>query len=314
MQSKGTQCTEPKEPQEPKDPKPRSPRNPRNPRTPSHGTQETQGTLGTQGTHATEPKEPKPQNPRNPRNPNELNGTNWRSHVSWTVQVLPFLEQTALYDGWVTATNNFVGTSATNHSDFHGTTAPMTELHKDVRIDAFYCPSYTGGSKIGGTPVAGATHYDNGNGIKTCGDAPEKDSQTGLLCYRGNFGKGTGNSFDQTDGQGAFGWKTRQGFKNFTDGTSSSIMLLENAFGVGWATGTTTLSMARSYPGNKSAINQAALSFRDVICNIGLGSEHPSGANVSMIDGSTKFLSFSLNAAVFDNLMQVNDGSVVDLP
>ena len=249
-----------------------------------------------------------------PRNANELNGTNWRSHVSWTVQCLPFLEQMALYDGWVTATNNFVGTSATNHSDFHATTAPMTELHKDVRIDAFYCPSYTGSLKIGGTPVAGATHYDNGNGIKTCGDAPEKDSQTGLLCYRGNFGKSPGNSFDKTDGQGAFGWKTRQGFKSFTDGTSLSIMLLENAFGVGWATGTTTLSTARSWPGNKSAINKPALSFRDVICNNGLGSEHPSGANVSMIDGSTRFLSFSLNAAVFDNLMQVNDGNVVDLP
>ena len=60
--------------------------------------------------------------------------------------------------------------------------------------------------------------------------------------------------------------------------------------------------------------NKAGLHFRGAIPNVGLGSEHPSGANVSMIDGSTRFLSFSLNATVFDNLMQVNDGNVVDLP
>ena len=62
------------------------------------------------------------------------------------------------------------------------------------------------------------------------------------------------------------------------------------------------------------AINKAGLHFRGAIPNVGLGSEHPSGANISMIDGSTRFLSFSLNATVFDDLMQVNDGNVVDLP
>ena len=68
---------------------------------------------------------------------------------------------------------------------------------------------------------------------------PLADSQTGLLCYRGNLGAGPKNGAgawtqdtNAVDGQGAFGWENRQGFRNFIDGTSNSILLVENALGV----------------------------------------------------------------------------------
>jgi len=264
--------------------------------------------------------------PTDPTNANGLNNMLWQSHVSWAVQILPFTEESQLYDDWVAATNNFVGNSPTSWNDFQNTTGPMTNLHYDVRINALYCPSYTGELVIAstGTPV-GATNsaqYLGGGCYKAAGGmsgaAPPATSRTGLSCYRGNFGKGTGNSFDRTDGQGAFGWKQRQGFKDITDGTSTSILLVENAYGAAWAGGPCTLATARSWvtgAGNASAINQGDLSFRGVIPNNGIGSEHPGGASVAMIDGSTRFLSFeSLNATVFDNLMQVNDGNAVSLP
>ncbi len=254
--------------------------------------------------------------PTDPSNGNGLNNMLWQSNVGWTVQCLPFLEQSALYDAWVTATNNFVGPNPDSWNDFQGTTGPMTNLHSDVRINAFYCPTYTGTSKIGGTPVAGVTHYDNINCLKATADGapPEATSQTGLICYRGNFGYGRGNSFDASDGEGAFGWKERQGFKDITDGTSTSILLVESAYGVAWASGPPTLATARGWPGNTPVVNKPAISFRTVIPNNGLGSEHPSGASVAMIDGSTSFLNFTLASATWDNLMQVNDGNVVELP
>ena len=264
----------------------------------------------------------------NKLHPNGPNPTFWQSHVSWTVQCLPYLEQSALYDAWVAATQNFVGPNPNAWNDFNGI-GSQTNLHSDVRIASFYCPSYTGSLKINGTPVAtaglpGCANYDNGGSFKAAGGnsstpPPLADSQTGLLCYRGNFGagpkNGAGNWTQDTtaaDGQGAFGWANRQGFKQFIDGTSSSIMLVENALGVAWAGGPPSLTLARQ--GATSAINKAGLHFRGAIPNVGLSSEHPSGANVSMIDGSTKFLSFTLNATVFDNLSQVNDGNPVTLP
>ena len=256
--------------------------------------------------------------PTDPSNGNGLNNMLWQSHVGWTVQVLPFLEQSALYDDWVAATSNFVGTKVDSWNDFHKTTGPMTNLHSDVRINAFYCPTYTGTLKIGGTPVAGATHYDGGGSFKAAanGPPPEATSQTGLICYRGNFGLGRSNSYDKSDGEGAFGWKKRQGFKDITDGTSTSILLVESAYGVAWASGPSTLATARSFSGSTTVpvINKAAIGFRDVTPNNGLGSEHPSGALVAMIDGSTSFLNFKLASATWQNLMQVNDGNVVDLP
>ena len=262
------------------------------------------------------------------KNPNKLNAMFWQSHVGWTVQCLPYLEQSALYDAWVAATQNFVGPNPNSWNDYNGV-GSQTNLHSDVRIDSFYCPSYTGSSKINGTPVAqnglsGATNYDNGNCFKSAGGngstpPPLAESQTGLLCYRGNLGAGPKNGAgawtqdtNAVDGQGAFGWENRQGFRNFIDGTSNSILLVENALGVAWAAGPPSLTLARQ--GATSAINKAGLHFRGAIPNVGLGSEHPSGANVSMIDGSTRFLSFNLGDTVFDNLMQVNDGNVVDLP
>ena len=250
------------------------------------------------------------------------NSTTWQSHVGWAVQILPFLEETQLYDDWVAATSNFVGPNPASWNDFQNLTRNNPNLHSNVRINAFYCPSYTGELVIAssGTPV-GATnsgHYTSAGAIKAAAPAsgpPAATSRTGLICYRGNFGKGQNNNFDTNDRQGAFGWKQRQGFKDITDGTSTSILLIENAFGVAWAGGPTSLATSRSHPGNVSSINQADLSFRGVIPNNGLGSEHPGGASVAMIDGSTRFLSFdSLNATVFDNLMQVNDGNAVSLP
>jgi prepilin-type N-terminal cleavage/methylation domain-containing protein len=243
-----------------------------------------------------------------------LNSMAWQSHVSWIVQALPFFENAPLYDQWVSATKNFVGSSPASWDDFKSITAGMSNLHNDVQINALYCPSYTGGLVIDGTPVAGPGGYDGGSNTGVSGTPPNKTSRTGLSCYRANFGRGTSNNMETTDGEGALRWKTRHGIKDITDGTSTSILLVENGFGVAWAAGFPAITTARS-SSNIVGINKPALPFRGDIPNIGLTSEHPSGAHVSLVDGSTRFLNYnSLSDTVWVNLMHVKDGAAVSVP
>lgn len=244
---------------------------------------------------------------------NDLNSMLWQDHVGWIVQLLPGLEETALYDTWVSVSKNFAGSTAstTSWADMRAATASRNDMHNDVRMPVLYCPSYTGTLVIDGTPIAGASNY--GGTTQVSGTPPPAMSKTGLTCYRGSYGKGTSNSFQTTDGQGAFKWRTRHGFKDITDGTSSSIMIAENAFGVAWASGPASLTTANN-SSSIAAINKVAMDFRGALSNVGLGSEHPNGANVAMVDGSTRFLTFDMSDTMWRNLMQVNDGNVVSLP
>jgi prepilin-type N-terminal cleavage/methylation domain-containing protein/prepilin-type processing-associated H-X9-DG protein len=249
---------------------------------------------------------------------NDLNSMLWQDHVGWIVQILPAMEESSLYDTWVTVSKNFAGTTAstTSWTDMRGLTQSRRDMHSDVRISALYCPSYTGTLVIAGTPVAaGAANYSGttkviANDLNTVLSATSK---TGLTCYRGSYGKGTNQDFQTTDGQGVFKWRTRHGFKDIVDGTSTSILIAENAFGAAWAGGPPTLTTANN-SSNVAAINQAAMSFRGAIPNVGLGSEHPNGANVAMVDGATRFLTFDMTDTLWRNLMQVNDGNVVTIP
>jgi prepilin-type N-terminal cleavage/methylation domain-containing protein/prepilin-type processing-associated H-X9-DG protein len=246
---------------------------------------------------------------------NDLNSMLWQDHVSWIVQILPALEEASLYDTWVTVSKNFAGTGAST-TDMRGLTQSRRDMHVDVRISALYCPSYTGTLVIAGTPVAaGAANYPGTARVMAndLNSVLSATSKTGLTCYRGNYGKGTNQDFQTTDGQGAFRWRTRHGFKDIVDGTSTSILIAENAFGAAWAAGPPSLTTANN-SSNAAAVNQAAMSFRGAIPNVGLGSEHPNGANVAMVDGAIRFLTFDMNDALWRNLMQVNDGNVVALP
>ena len=242
-------------------------------------------------------------------------GTVWWHSVSWIVTVLPALEEQVLYDGWVDVTDNFGGSNpaGNQNTDFDANAIKArTDLHSDTRLSILMCPSYTGTLTIGGTPVSGAGNYGSvAGGMHD--PLPDAAGRTGMTCYRGNFGVGTSNQYRLTDGQGAFRIQQAQGFRDITDGTSTSILIAENAFGVAWSSGVNALTTANDGSG-VAAVNKAAMNFRWSISNTGLSSEHPNGANIAMIDGSTRFLNFKISDTVWRNLMQVNDGVPTDLP
>ena len=255
---------------------------------------------------------------------NVLNNMLWQDSVSWIVQILPHLEEDSVFQTWVTATRNFQGMYA-SLTDIRGFVTPA--MSKDVRINALYCPSYTGRLVIGGAAVGGPVNEsyatNAGSGVRLNQDFHKTD-RTGLTCYRANFGvspTGAHNNFDALDGTGAFGWQKKMGFKDFVDGTSKTVMLVENSCGQSWFAGalastvagnnTTTLSNGVwSATSNTAwAVQQPAVEMRGYLANVGLGSEHMSVGGAMMADGSVQFLSFNnLSPQIWLSLLSSKGG------
>ena len=264
---------------------------------------------------------------------NNINNMLWQHSVSWIVQILPYFEQASLYDTWNSATRNFVGTSAGSLTDIRGSvTAAMS---KNVRIPELYCPSYTGGLVINGVAVGGPvneTYATNASIEVRLGQDFHKSDQTGLTCYRANYGvspissQGLGwyYDFDHLDGKGGLNWKTQKKLRDFTDGTTKSVVLVENSCGQSWfagalaatiaGNGTTVLSNGTWTVGGLTtwAVQQGAVEIRTYLANDGLGSEHMSVGGVTMADASVRFLDFnSMTAQVWLSLLSPNQGENV---
>jgi hypothetical protein len=260
---------------------------------------------------------------------NVLNNMLWQDSVSWIVQTLPYLEEVAVFQTWVTATRNFQGMYA-SLTDIRGFVTPA--MSKNVRINALYCPSYTGGLVLNGAAVGGPVNEsyatNAGSGVRLNQDFHKTD-QTGLTCYRANFGvspTGNHNNFDLLDGTGAFGWQKKKGFKDFTDGMSKTVMLVENSCGQSWFAGalastvagnnTTTLSNGTWSAASNTAwaVQQPAVEMRGYLANVGLGSEHTTVGGVMMADGSVQFLSFdSLTPQIWLSLLSSKGGENVQV-
>lgn len=243
---------------------------------------------------------------------NVLNNMLWQDSVSWIAQILPQLEEAALYDTWVTTTRNFQGTLS-SLTDIRGVVTPA--MSKNVRINPLYCPSYTGLHKINGAAVGGPVNEsyatNASSGVRLNQDFHKTD-RTGLTCYRANYGvspissSGLGwyQDFDHLDGKGGLNWKAKKPFSDFTDGMSKTVVLVENSCGQSWfagalaatiaGNGTTVLSGGNWTAGSATtwAVNSPAVEIRGYLANTGLGSEHPGVGGVMMADGAVRFLSF----------------------
>ncbi len=255
----------------------------------------------------------------------------WGPNVSWIVQILPFFEESPCYDQWASTTNNFSpsGGSFYNIGPYNNSTAPPAEISTGKLISNLYCPSYTGNSVINGTAVGSASGgmYAGWSvdGYRRMGTTSEKTDKTGLTCYRANFGvvRSGANDMNGVDGTGALEWVRKKGFKDFTDGTSKTVMVLESALGQPWfahvmpaSVSSTNASPATpvgttwtvSNP-DGAVVNQPRKDFY-FLANIGLGSEHPGGGAIAMADGSTQFLSEQISFPVLWALGTRNLGSL----
>ena len=218
----------------------------------------------------------------------------------WTVLILPYMEDTALHDGFeieelFTSTTNVRG-SAINH-----------ELFKRDN-PAFKCPT---------DPVSNiGTNYLTYMGVQGGGPCPVCTSQSNQRVFYDN---------------GAMILNSKISLRKITDGTSKTFLIGESRFAdqsrqdgqffpgwTGWASsaksgrwampmvltgmsalGINSLDPVQFDPSRTGTLNYQTRAF---------GSHHPGGANFARTDGSLEFISESTDLVLLFNQAIRNDG------
>ena len=208
-----------------------------------------------------------------------------RNFWGWGAFVLPFVEESALYDRidfnfqWVNGGNSNSGISTTP-------------------LSAFLCPSDT----------SGALNAKENNNAKSN--------------YLGSFGNKPINQyhFDTSGSRGIFTRNSEIRFRHITDGTSQTILLGERIgetkngsdYKAGlWAgirgEGKPYLAVGRG-PGSATDVNNTVNGPNSWTLSV---SNHPSGCNVAKVDGSVEFLNDSINVTAYQYLIQIDDGQPI---
>ena len=254
------------------------------------------------------------------QNVNGFHGT------SWMLQILPNIDQAALYQFWNFSNN--VGTNGTlfvQTADFNQIYPPLTDL------PAYYCPSRRskmgatdrfsatlrvnqnwtqGGNDYAGCSGSGITFHDNAGSTldrQTYALTPQQvlqtvNSSTGLSAYT-----------QSQQNIGIFGVNSYTQFSNITDGTSNVILVSERKLSQvlapanlqsndGWAWGgPATLMSCRVAPHSNQWYDEA-------------DSAHDQVLQVTLADGSVRTISYNIDLRTWINMGNMAQGSPINLP
>ncbi|NBW95580.1 MAG: DUF1559 domain-containing protein [Planctomycetia bacterium] len=240
---------------------------------------------------------------------------------SWMVQILPFTEESAIYDRF--PPNLTVGrTDYTNAAAPNWTSAVATDLQVNQIIKWSRCPSWTGAHPLIAKNML--------SGFDLTGHTQQ---QKGRLTYKANIGAAsTANGYDdQGKYAGPIGAKNRTGFKKILDGTSKTIMLAESAYAppffwgyLSWSITGMNVEYDRTTntwsPKNASEnlAELGTLACPDPAAGTGspagydiardhfiasTSSEHTGDVfGVAMVDGSVRFLQYAMDQGVYLSL------------
>lgn len=232
------------------------------------------------------------------------------THHTWIMDVLPFIEQQSISD-------NFP------NGNFTGAQVPAAR----VAIPTLQCPSdtYSGRGLLIAGQSAGADPWwwDQGLGYtcyKSCNGAMWLGAPYARSDAAGRFGSTTPR--DMEWGNGVFPRNKhfvryeviRTRIAEITDGTSKTIALGEALISWSdkgcWVDDNGTLAVT-AIPMNlyKTSTDRVAFA-RDWRISYGFMSNHPGGANFGMADGSCRFLSETLDMAVYNALGTISTGEV----
>ena len=222
----------------------------------------------------------------------------------WASQLLPFMEENAVYDGM-----NF--DQAIGHAD--------NAAARVAVISTFLCPSDSFGTDKLFFPG------DDGAGSNDDEEAPDATPgavQFARSNYPGMFGAehmahdhgGGGDGVEPSEGDGTFVANTGLDkgifFRHFTDGLSKTIAVGERdsrmggSLWIGMAEGKSA-AMSRVVGVGEHMFNDDDPHFEDFY------SQHPSGMNVVFADGHVAFLSDSMDEDTFQALSTRAGGEVV---
>jgi prepilin-type N-terminal cleavage/methylation domain-containing protein/prepilin-type processing-associated H-X9-DG protein len=225
--------------------------------------------------------------------------------ISWHVRILPFVEQTPLYDrvNWSQAWN-----STTNLAVAH------------VKVKGYFCPSATEersgstGEKLSTEAVqAYTTHYYGING-------PEgTNSQTGQV-YSMHASSASGHGDIMQDGV-LCPWEANS-MAAVTDGTSNTFIVGEIGFQKAlkpsnghslrsWTRGGGSSNTTSSTKNVQFAINSTPYNGSNNFNDISFGSQHPGGAQFALVDGSVRMITANIDMAVYLSMASRSGGEAL---
>ncbi len=262
--------------------------------------------------------------------PGAIHG-NTTNNVSWHGMILPYIEQGPLYD-----TINFSQTLV-------GYTGVAVSAHMTRnRIETFLCPSGTLVNSRQSTLYT--THYYGNGGAKNRTGSDGNPVPMEVVNY-GCDGGATACQTDNTTAQGGFSQhgvltrNSRIGFRDITDGTSNTILVMEisqdrvfytsgaepSTFYRRWSRGGTggesipfkNVAHPPNSNGGQSVLEDGSRNPScSGVCKLGdvsMGSNHKGGCQVVMADGSVKFVSENIDLNVLKGVASRNGNEVASL-
>ena len=257
--------------------------------------------------------------------------TSWTWGHSWAVAILPYAEQTNLYDQL-----DMVGVNS-SHTGLVYQTSGVTynidngNLLNGLHVAYMWCPSSSldkyalKGTIVPGDPGAPSLTYTAITGAIDHSTAEDKDGQTHQHRARGIQSSG-----------GILVAHQFLSFQDIRDGSTNTILLGEQSdwciaddgsrrncrsdYNHSFAMGATPINNEDDrwfntttvrYPINHKAWNSTGVGDQYYGCNRPLQSAHPGGAHVVLGDGSVRFLSESLDLQTLFDLCNRDDGNVL---
>jgi prepilin-type N-terminal cleavage/methylation domain-containing protein/prepilin-type processing-associated H-X9-DG protein len=270
---------------------------------------------------------------------NECCGQDIRS--TWTIDILPYLEQDNLYRTYVNYPALMTTTSGTFLAQNQAWVAAQTNFRL-MQVKVFQCPSDTWSGKQAqpasgngaGVPFAHGTYRavsgrSGGNGRvfwDTCepGQGALNPAWRGVL--HGVVVRNNGTSHPSCPMMG-----TAENFASITDGTSNTLMVGELTFvdsprrSSFWAYGYTSYNQSSITTesrilGNRYGNNTPGSGCwngtgqgGDNPCKRGFGSNHTNGLNFLFGDGSIKWVTYTVDINMLAAMATVDGGEVADV-
>ena len=244
------------------------------------------------------------------------NTTTW---LGWHVGILPYIEQTALFNKVSQAAGSYL-------------VIGKYDIPVNNRVATFLCPSQTEAEKMILAPTP--PHYVNPPEVIN-NQSPYTTHYYGVAGPAG-VNPITGANYiyevsDATHGrmgkQGMFQRTDTVKLENITDGTSNTLMVGEMSWSPGaitptniagtrfrgWARGCDNPLITQVCGGIKT-ISNAINAYSNTLFNeMPFGSQHTGGTNFAMGDASVRFLNASININAYRAAASYNGGEVLPL-